>query len=141
MQVDLTEAVERALLGVSLGIEMRLVRHTGSRWMFETVDLESGTLKIRLSKQRGIIEVLFGSSLDDPREWFTSAEVMRVLGRDHETLSTSNVDEMLAELKAVLRSAGSELVRRFSAPEYLQTRRALLAIRSVENARLASSKP
>ncbi|HEX6053622.1 MAG TPA: hypothetical protein VFZ21_30340 [Gemmatimonadaceae bacterium] len=136
MAINLLEKARRNLLPFVEGSGVRLASSTGSRWTFETVDLERGDLRIRMLKERGLIEVLFGSAVD-PQEWFNAAEVLEHLRYPAAAMASADADVVVGWLREFLERDIAVVTALFSRDAYARTKQALMEIRRVANERLA----
>jgi hypothetical protein len=124
---DLWERVQAELLPYLPDGRFR-VTHRGSRWEFQTVDLRDGVLLIRILSERRPYEVWFTSVLD-PLEWYTAAEIGAYLGVPTADLTASDVSRVLRALKGLLDGRLDPLYDAFSEAEYPTTKAQLLELR------------
>jgi hypothetical protein len=124
---DLWKSIQSKLLPALADIPFA-PRHTGSRWQYQTVELDFADLIVRISTGRGLFEVTF-SSLADPLQFYGSEEVLSYLKSAVPTLTTTDVDITISRLRDFLPGNYETLCRLFSRHEYLQTREALIEIR------------
>ena len=75
----------------------KIVHATGGKWTFETIDLEFGELRVRLLKEFGGVEILFGAS-PDALEWFNAPEVFRSLSYEVAPWDLAGTSEQLLRL-------------------------------------------
>lgn len=79
MSSDLAEAVEKRLLPVIAPLGFSIVETvTGTSFDNATVKLQNADMRVRITRERGVVEVDFGP-VSQPATWFDSDVVMRYL--------------------------------------------------------------
>ena len=139
MPTYLYERVGDELLPALRGLDVTMVGHSGGRWSNETVDLACQDARLRVLKDRGAFEVLFGSAVD-PDEWYNSEEVLRLLDYRVQDLTSLDAKVMAQELAAFLRTNLPRVAVLFSASEYARNKQQLLQIRRMLNETLSPGR-
>lgn len=133
MFTDLWKEVREQLLAHFDAGRFKAV-HQGTRWGFQTVDLEDGDLIVRVVHERGTYEARFLSRAA-PAEWYTLNEVLTYLELPPQPLMPPlGVSETLAELRQLLARHGESLRGAFDRSRYTTARTSLLEIRVANRA-------
>ena len=129
MPIHLLKLLEVEILAHALqGETPKIVHATGGKWTFETIDLEFGELRVRLLKERGGVEILFGAS-QDALEWFNASETFRLLRCEVAFKDLAGAADQLPRLRHFLDAYLLTLTQLFSGARYRETRHSLLQIR------------
>jgi hypothetical protein len=119
MPIDLGEAVSEYLGHVT---GLRIACAVGTAWTNQTVDLEYKDLTIRVSVDRGAIEVYFGA-VQDPLRGYNPSEVRALVGDRPASLASKDVDKTLGGLRELLEIRRDAVAHLFSPQVYQETKR------------------
>lgn len=133
-KIDIADRVTEWLAAQDGSPAGAFTRIVGTAGEGQAVDFSYGNAVIRIRKEAGWYEVLFGSVFD--AEWFGSAEVLEFVHSSEATLDSEDVDEALTALRCFLTQFGYELSRAFGSECYLKAKELLFAVRAARNRRL-----
>lgn len=132
MIVDLLKEVQAKLLDPRIdSLGLRLVRHFGSRWTNQSVDLQGRTFRVRITKERGIYEVWFAAA-DEAFDWFGYSEVFYVLNYNAPRLTTYDVHQTISRLRELLLVRGEAIASLFAPENYRHTFRQIVQARDAQ---------
>jgi hypothetical protein len=123
MTSKLREAIESTLLSASPDLAFVVKEQQESASFGDSlVTLESGELRLRVTRDRGQVLVYFGSTVE-PETWFDSQLVAETLGLGSSGgFVDSDIDQSVVALSLFLQTFGRELKQLFGSSEFPRTR-------------------
>lgn len=140
MPTSLLKLIEdEFFVGPSRIANLRVTRHTGGAWTYETVDIEFRELRIRVQLEGGPLDVQFGSTAD-PLSWFNFRELRGFLRDEAASCDPLDTSEVLTALRRFVDQHLSAIAELFSNANYPEAKRALLLFRREANIELLGGR-